>query len=192
MKLLITSAALLCAVLYATCERPVMAQNAAHSTAGTTAGLPSAPRQLAFLSPMEDLQVLRQSAADSYRRMQYTDAAGAYKRICQSPTSSNQDLYMLAEALYHCGQNLQSAQYFDQVANRDQHFDAARVRAVSAYIAGKQTSTGRTYCANALHLVGDPYSRSQLKVLYKLVSGSDFQRPDHNRMTSSGTMAGEQ
>lgn len=188
---IVASLSLLGMAVHMAVARGAAAENSAGSLPAAAARASGANLQLAMFVPMEDLQRARQQAADSYRRMQYDDAVDAYKRVCQSTASNARDVYMLAEALYHSGQYGQSAEYFNKVATMDPHFDTARVRAASAYIAAKRLDTARDYCRYALQMVTDPYAQSQLKVLAKIVSMPELKRPAHQQAICAGRQPGE-
>jgi len=162
----------------------VLAQTASDINQGSTPN-----NQVAFLTPMVDLQRQRDGAMATYQARQFAAAAEQFKTISQSTASNANDLYWLGESYFHINRFNEAAQSFEQSVNLNPRADNVRVRVVESYLACKQPEVAKEKCAAALNLVIDPSARQQLMVLAPYCSN---QRPvvHVNRVTSTGKTVG--
>jgi TolA-binding protein len=145
--------------------------------------------QVAFLTPMVDLQRQRDGAMATYQARQFAAAVEQFKTISKSTASNANDLYWLGESYFRINRFNEAAQSFEESVNLNPRADNVRVRVVESYLACKQPDIAKEKCAAALNLVTDASARQQLLVLAPYCSN---QRPvvHVNRAPNNGKTVG--
>jgi len=150
-------------VLVASINAPARADNYAAAPTRT---------QIAYLTPMADLQHSRDDASAAYQSTQFAAALSHYQNICQSTASNAKDYYWLGETYFHLNRYGEAAQSFEKTVAMEPRMDSVQVRIVQAYIFAKQPEVARQKCLAAMSLVTDPIVRQQLNVLEQSCSST--------------------
>src|SRR5271170_2346123 len=120
---------LICALLTSNYPIATLAQNAPVSGTGD-----ARRREVAYLTPMVDLEHSRNSAQASYQAMQFAAALPQYQNLCQSTASNAKDYYWLGQTYFHLNKFTEAAQVFERTVALDPRMDSARVSIVQSYL----------------------------------------------------------
>jgi len=163
-----------------------LAQSAAVGSAGDAARR----KEVAYLTPMVDLERSRDSAQATYQAMQFSSALPQYQTLCRSTASNAKDFYWLGQTYLHLNRFGEAAQAFERAIAMEPRSDNVRVCLVQSYIAADQTQVAKQKLGEALNLVTDPTARQQLKALEQLCQGRALVRTSGS--LRAGNRLGEQ
>jgi predicted Zn-dependent protease len=130
-----------------------------------TATSTPARTQIAYLTPMVDLQHSRDAASSAYQAMQFASALPQYQNICQSTAANAKDYYWLGETYFHLNRFVEAAQTFEKALTIDPRMDGVRVSVVQSYLQANQPQIAKEKCVAALNIVTDPIARQELSML---------------------------
>jgi len=151
---------LICALLTSNYPIATLAQNAPVSGTGD-----ARRREVAYLTPMVDLEHSRNSAQASYQAMQFAADLPQYQNLCQSTAANARDFYWLGQTLFHLNRYPEAAQAFEREIAMNPRADEARIPLVQSYLGSNQPQLAKQKCSEALSIVSDPQSRQQLTTL---------------------------
>jgi cytochrome c-type biogenesis protein CcmH/NrfG len=121
--------------------------------------------QIAYLTPMVDMQHSRDVASSAYQSMQFASAVQQYQKVCQSPAANAKDYYWLGESYFHLNKYGDAAQSFERAVAIEPRLDSVKVRVVQSYLFGKQFEVAHEKCLAAMNTATDPLVRQQLNAL---------------------------
>jgi predicted Zn-dependent protease len=147
--------------------------------------------QIAYLTPMVDLQHSRDMASSAYQATQFASALQQYQNICQSTAANAKDYYWLGETYFHLSRYSDAAQTFEKTVAFDPRMDSVRVRVVQSYLFNKQPQIAKEKCAAAINVVTDPIVR-QLNGLQQSCDQALAPRMTRGVQRHRGSRLGEQ
>jgi cytochrome c-type biogenesis protein CcmH/NrfG len=148
----------LCILLAGNLPASVMAQVSSTGDAGRN-------RQVAYLTPMVDLQRSRDIAQAAYQSMQFASALPQYQTLSQSTAANAKDFYWLGETYFHLNRFREAAQAFERAVAMDPRMDSVHILIVQSYLGSNQPQVAASKCSAALNVVSDPIIRQQLSSL---------------------------
>jgi len=152
----------------------------------------AANNQIAYLTPMVDLQHSRDVASSAYQATQFASALQQYEKICQSTAANAKDYYWLGETYFHLNRYSDAAQTFEKTVAIEPRMDSVRVRVVQSYLFNKQPEIAREKCAAAMNIVTDPIVRQQLNALQQSCDQALAPRMARGVQRHRGSRLGEQ
>ena len=173
---------LVCAMLTSNLPIATLAQNAPSGSAGDAARR----KEVAYLTPMVDLQRSRDSAQGTYQAMQFAAALPQYQTLCQSTASNAKDFYWLGQTYFHLNRFADAAQSFERAIAIDPRMDSVRVCLVQSYLGANQPQVAKEKCTAALNAVTDPTVRKDLTALEQYCQNRPLFRAGQNSQLHTG------
>jgi len=152
----------------------------------------SPKQQIAYLTPMVDLQHPRDAASSAYQALDFASALQQYQQICQSTAANAKDYYWLGESYFHVNRYSDAALSFEKAVAIDPRMDGVRVRIVQAYLFNKQPEIAREKCTAAIAVTADPIARQQLSALEQSCIQITAPHPARGIQRHRGSRLGEQ
>jgi len=149
-----------CLLLIGNLQAGVIAQGAASGDASD-----ARRRQVAYLTPMVDLQHTRDAAQAAYQSTNFVGALSQYQNLSQSTAANAKDFYWLGESYAHLNRYAEAAQAFDRALLIDPHMDSVQIPLVQAYLGSNNPKIASEKCTSALRTVTDPVVKQQLILL---------------------------